>query len=76
MEAELDRVVAGCDRLVVVHAGGTPAMTYGTVFAAMTSGVPLRHVQVPDRQAVVEVDVSDLVRRAAAPRARPFEPRT
>ena len=63
IEEQLSSSVIGCSRLVVVAAGGTPAMTYGTMFAALTTGIPVRHIQVPLGQPVIEIDINELLHR-------------
>jgi len=61
----LQRLAADCDRFVVIASGGTPAMGFGAVVAAVRTGVPVTHVQVPEPvegrvQAIVEYDVGSL----------------
>lgn len=63
---EASRCIENIDVALVVHAGGTPAMTYGTLFALLALGVGVRHVQVPVGQPLLEIDVSALIERAAA----------
>ena len=65
----LPELAGGCGRVAVVHAGGTPAMTYGTMLAAVAhSGLPVRLVQVPEdrrtpggnvAQPLIEIDIAD-----------------
>jgi hypothetical protein len=60
----------GCDRIAVVHAGGTPGMTFGALLAAVLHGHrPVRHIQVPGPlridgavidQPLIELDVAAL----------------
>jgi len=64
VEEALPSLVDRTDRLVVVAAGGTPAMTYGTMLAAMATGLPVRHLQVPFDQPLVELDLDPLLGKA------------
>lgn len=68
MVPALRRAAEGCSRISVVAAGGTPAMTYGTLFAAMETGLRTRHIQVPFGQPIVELDFEGIVHRAAVAR--------
>ena len=75
IEAVTHRLRAGmaewahdCERVVVVHGGGTPAMNVGVLLAAaMHPGVVVRHVQVPEPdpvtrriQPLIEMDLDDM----------------
>ena len=54
----LARLSVDADELVVVQAGGTPSMTFGVLLGAIRElDVPVRHVQIPLAQPVVEIDV-------------------
>jgi len=58
------RFARDSDELVIVQAGGTPAMSFGVLAVAMGGlGIGVRHVQIPERQAVVELDFPLTVRR-------------
>lgn len=58
---DLPRLLGDASRLVVVQTGGTPAMAVGTLLAAaMLLERPLRHVQVPENQPLVEADFPPL----------------
>ncbi len=75
--AELPRILAGCDRLAVVQAGGTPAMPFGVLLAAATAGIDARHIQVPYGAPLIEVDFPALAfvgRPGFGPRTAPGEP--
>ncbi len=63
--AEVSRVAEGLDEVVVVQAGGTPAMCFGTLMAFTTGapGVVVRHLQVPLNGPVTEVDMPSMIRR-------------
>ena len=39
-------------------------MTYGTMLAAMATGLPVRHLQVPFDQPLVELDLDPLLGKA------------
>ena len=57
------RFALDSDELVVVQAGGTPAMSFGVLATAMSGlDVAVRHVQVPFQQAVVELDFPRTIR--------------
>jgi nitrate reductase NapAB chaperone NapD len=53
--------IKNCDSVLVVAAGGTPAMTYGTLIASFTTELPVRHIQVPFGQPVIEIDLDYLL---------------
>lgn len=59
-------ITNGCDELLVVQAGGTPAMSFGTVLGLTWSahGNRIRHVQVPDGAPVVEADLPGMAQRS------------
>ena len=68
MKSEIETWTNNCERIVVVHGGGTPAMNTSVLIAAahFTDKV-VRHVQVPDvhrgtgeMQPLIEFDLSDL----------------
>ena len=58
-------IVNGCDEVVVVQAGGTPAMSFGAVLAVALhgGGIPVRHLHVPPGGPVVEAGLPTLVER-------------
>lgn len=66
---ELPRIVGDAERLAIVQAGGTPAMSEGTLLAAaLELERPVRHIQVPHNQPLVEADFPPL-RPLAPPRS-------
>ena len=68
LDEHLARWSLDSDEVVVVQAGGTPSMSFGALTSALTSGagIPVRHLQVPYGQPVVEVDFPATIRRAQA----------
>jgi len=57
---ELPRILDGCNRLAIVQAGGTPAMPFGVLLAAATTGIRTRHIQVPFQAPLIEIDFPEL----------------
>lgn len=66
LRSELPRLLGGIEEIVVLQAGGTPAMTMGTLLAAATGlGIPVRLVNPSKDGPVVEVRFPALVPAAS-----------
>lgn len=68
IKSEIPQWIESCERIVVVHGGGTPAMNTAVLIAASRySNASIRHIQVPEahrgtgeQQPLIEFDLVDM----------------